>query len=122
MFCGDEVAAVVADIGSSMSKFGTAGEDSPKHVFRSDIGKSLSDPSKISLDMGLRAAPEHIEIQRLFVHDSLCWENVEALIQYGIQHMRIDVKDNYAMLFAESHFKSLYDKIKVSNHLYSTIF
>lgn len=119
MFCGDEVAAVVVDIGSSMSKFGTAGEDSPKHVFRSDIGKSLSDPSKTFVDMALRAAPEHIEIQRLFAHDSLSWENVETILKYGIHRMRVDVRDHYAMLFAESHFKSLYEKIKVSHQFHA---
>ena len=36
MLCGDEIGAVVADIGSSICKFGTAGEDSPRHVFRSE--------------------------------------------------------------------------------------
>ena len=113
MFCGDEVSAVVVDMGSSLSKFGTAGEDSPKHVFRSDIGKSLSNPSKTFVDMSLRAAPEHIEVQRLLAHDSLHWDSVEALLQYGIHRMRVDVKSNYAMLFAESHFKTLHDKIKV---------
>ena len=38
MLCGDEVGAVVVDIGAATSKFGSAGQDVPQHVFRSDIG------------------------------------------------------------------------------------
>ncbi len=37
MLCGDEVQAVVVDLGSSFSKFGTAGEDLPRHIFKSEI-------------------------------------------------------------------------------------
>ena len=37
MLCGDEVGAIVADIGGSTCKFGSAGQDAPPHVFRSYI-------------------------------------------------------------------------------------
>ena len=36
LFCtSDEVGAIVADIGTLHSRFGSAGQDSPKHVFHS---------------------------------------------------------------------------------------
>jgi hypothetical protein len=35
MYCGDEVSAIVGDIGSNTSKFGYAGEDMPKAVIPS---------------------------------------------------------------------------------------
>ena len=38
MYCGDEVAALVGDIGSSFSKFGYAGEDTPRHICTSNVG------------------------------------------------------------------------------------
>ena len=38
MYCGDEVAALVGDIGSSVSKFGYAGEDTPRHICTSNVG------------------------------------------------------------------------------------
>eukprot|EP00752_Nemacystus_decipiens_P001521 g1491.t1 len=38
MYCGDEVATIVGDIGADTSKFGYGGEDSPKHVFSSTAG------------------------------------------------------------------------------------
>ncbi|CAN0513107.1 unnamed protein product, partial [Ectocarpus sp. 12 AP-2014] len=38
MYCGDEVATIVGDIGADTCKFGYGGEDSPKHVFSSTAG------------------------------------------------------------------------------------
>ena len=38
MLCGDEVQSVVLDIGHSISKFGTSGQDIPRHIFRSEVG------------------------------------------------------------------------------------
>ena len=38
MYCGDEVAAVVGDVGSEMAKFGYAGEDTPRVVCPGSIG------------------------------------------------------------------------------------
>eukprot|EP01104_Vermistella_antarctica_P003794 TRINITY_DN140_c2_g1_i1.p1 TRINITY_DN140_c2_g1~~TRINITY_DN140_c2_g1_i1.p1 ORF type:complete len:443 (+),score=108.09 TRINITY_DN140_c2_g1_i1:232-1560(+) len=42
----DEVGAVVIDVGSSWTKMGYAGEDTPKAVFPSDVGVVFSNPSK----------------------------------------------------------------------------
>ncbi len=42
MYCGDEVAALVGDIGSSFSKFGYAGEDTPRYVCTSSVGINSS--------------------------------------------------------------------------------
>lgn len=113
MFCGDEVAAVVVDMGSSVVKLGTAGEDSPRHVFRSEVGRRPSSPDKAYIDSSLRYSSEHIDIHRWVSHDTVHWQNTEALLNYGIEHMRIDVRNTYAMLFAESHFKAPRDKVKV---------
>ena len=38
LLCGDEVKAAVIDLGSYRCRFGSAGQDSPKHIFRTDIG------------------------------------------------------------------------------------
>ncbi|KAG5175233.1 actin family [Tribonema minus] len=38
MYCGDEIAGVVGDVGTCHCKFGYAGEDVPKHMFRSAAG------------------------------------------------------------------------------------
>ncbi|CAM9610662.1 unnamed protein product [Chrysoparadoxa australica] len=39
MYCGDEIAAIVGDVGSHTAKFGYAGEDQPKHVYSSVVGE-----------------------------------------------------------------------------------
>lgn len=41
MYCGDEVSALVGDVGACVSKFGYAGEDTPKAVFPSTVGELL---------------------------------------------------------------------------------
>ena len=38
MYCGDDVGAIVADIGSLYAKFGYAGDDQPKWVEPSHVG------------------------------------------------------------------------------------
>lgn len=37
MYCGDEVGAIVGDIGYSNARFGFAGEDIPKCIFSSQV-------------------------------------------------------------------------------------
>ena len=38
LLCGDEVRAAVIDLGSYRCRFGAAGQDSPRHIFRTDVG------------------------------------------------------------------------------------
>lgn len=118
MFCGDEVAAIVVDIGSSVSKFGSAGEDTPRHVFRSEIGHCNS---KVYLDAAIRPTPERIEIKKLISNEILDWEVAESLIQHGIDHMRLNSPQQHPILFAESHFKSTQDKIKLVEYTFETL-
>ena len=37
MYCGDEVSAIVGDIGFSNARFGFAGEDLPKAIFPGEV-------------------------------------------------------------------------------------
>ena len=72
MLCGDEVGSVVCDIGGAWSKFGSAGEDSPHHVFRSDIGyieeETAEGPCKSFRvgDTALRLAQDKVEVENPF--------------------------------------------------------
>ncbi|CAI5712446.1 unnamed protein product [Peronospora effusa] len=54
MYCGDDVEAVVGDVGTSLSKFGLAGEDTPKLVLPSIVG--LRPPSTKNLKDDVSAA------------------------------------------------------------------
>ena len=66
MLCGDEVGAVVVDIGAALCKFGSAGQDAPQHVFRSDIGiVNASDMEENSFKLGdsaLRVIKNDVDI------------------------------------------------------------
>ena len=142
MMCGDEVACVVADIGSSQCKFGFAGQDAPHHVFRSETGRysPFHSPLHFNTEEGntkkevilmdtelLRPSKLHeaVEVRGLLLsknesgkegHQPLDWNTVEALFAYGFARMRIE-KDmqSYALMAAEAHFESLQDKEKVSS-------
>lgn len=48
MLCGDEVQSAVVDIGTLFSKFGDGGQELPRHVFRSDVGKIAIDDSLLT--------------------------------------------------------------------------
>lgn len=116
MLCGDEILAVVVDIGSSTTKYGTAGEDSPRHVFHSDIGVNVDDSSKKYFDTSLRLTSPLMHIQQQLIGNSqhdINWDTTEALLSYGFEHMRLPVDAKYPVMYAESNFKSLKDKAKV---------
>ena len=49
MLCGDEVKAVVADMGANTSRFGFGGQESPRHAFRSDIGLVAGDEASMEV-------------------------------------------------------------------------
>ena len=70
MLCGDEVQAAVIDIGTSFSKFGTSGQDLPRHVFRSDLctaNDSTSSNKRLVVgDSALKCQSSSSEIRRPF--------------------------------------------------------
>lgn len=35
MLCGDEIFAGIVDLGTALCKFGTAGQETPRHIFKS---------------------------------------------------------------------------------------
>ena len=64
MLCGDEVASAVVDIGGAYCKFGSAGQDCPPHVFRSDVGCIENENSKSYRigDSALRIVDDTVEV------------------------------------------------------------
>ena len=71
MLCGDEVASCVVDIGGAFTKVGSAGQDSPHHVYRSDVGvvereQIMGEGLETSFivgDSGLRVPRKNMEIR-----------------------------------------------------------
>ena len=74
MLCGDEVASCVVDIGGSLTKMGSAGQDSPHHIFRSDVGVSEKEQemgegmetSYVIGDSALRVPRKNMEVRNPF--------------------------------------------------------
>lgn len=108
-FCAtlDEVKAAVVDIGSSLCRFGTAGEDLPRHLFRSDVGVSDdSDESDHKIgDVSLRFVQSDINIESVIGPDGTTdWDNYASLMNYGLEEcMKIDTTE-YPLMVSNSDY------------------
>lgn len=73
MLCGDEVQGAVIDIGSAFSKFGTSGQDLPRHVFRSSVGTlpSTNGNKYVVGDSSLKFCPSDTEVSNPFVDGTI---------------------------------------------------
>ena len=138
MLCGDEVKAVVADMGANTSRFGFGGQESPRHAFRSDIGLVAGDEASMEVegstskgkesirrsdgrravlgDLSLRFIRDDMSVEKPFVVNqgkngaTINWDHVESIMQYGYtQSMHIDPRE-YCGLFADNYFESDADK------------
>jgi actin-related protein len=129
MLCGDEVKAAIVDLGSYKMRFGTAGQDLPRHVFRSDCGYvdgrcNGKDRKGMFGDVKLRCISENVEILNPFhVQDNntdINWDMLEDILQYGlVDCMRIDPLE-YPIFFAESYFKCNKNKGKIIELMFET--
>jgi Actin len=103
----DEVKAAVVDIGSSLCRFGTAGEDLPRHIFRSDIGVSEDAEEtdhKIG-DVSLRFVQSDVTIESVIGPDGATdWDNYASLMNYGLEEcMKIDTTE-YPLMVSNSDY------------------
>lgn len=109
MICGDEVKAVVVDIGSNLSKLGTAGQDCPRHIFRSEIGVQ-QDNGAGNLhygDSGLRFIDENLDICSMGEYSGSAisdkWDHVDKLLNHGIRDcMKVDPSE-YNLFLAKNN-------------------
>jgi len=102
MYCGDEVPAVVLDIGSFNCRVGNAGEAAPKHIFRSVVGEY--DNTSYFGDIGVRVlrpmevkpaietpfsfysdVNNSVDLASPTINDStINWDYLDGLLHYGI--------------------------------------
>lgn len=112
MLCGDEVAAIVCDMGTSICKFGSAGHDSPRHIFRSEIGTmNVNEENKlVAGDSSLRNPLLEMDISYPLGPDGINWDGIEALFKYGIEDsMRLESSE-YPVMLVENYFNSSPEK------------
>ena len=90
-----------------MCRFGTAGEDLPRHLFRSDIGVSEdSDESDHKIgDVSLRFVQSDITIESVIGPDGTTdWDNYASLLNYGLEEcMKIDSTE-YPLMVSNSDY------------------
>lgn len=106
MYCGDEVAAVVADIGTLNSKFGFAGQDSPRGVFRTYAGIVHENGSQRKLygDSKIRLLNHEMDVVSPFANESINWDSIELLLRYGIEdNLQVQAKE-FPLFLTESKF------------------
>jgi actin-related protein len=111
MICGDEVATMVVEIGSSNCKFGHGGQDCPRYNFRSDVAVTEEkETRRMCGDIALRQVRKDMEVEGVVTaNGGLNWDNIEALLSYGIGEMKIECSENPIML-GEGVFSSMADK------------
>jgi len=119
MFGGDEVAAIVLDLGSHTVKGGYAGEDAPKAVLPSVVGGVWDDVAKGGKDVAMTDADakrkrtyyvnqmgyrrDHMEVVSPFGKDGLIedWDVVEQLWDHTLHKALLVDPKEHPMLLAE---------------------
>jgi len=115
MYGGDEVSAVVLDLGTHSVKAGYAGQDTPQHVFPSDVGTC---PKSGDVDMTTEGASastrefyvdsmgvrrDGVEVQSPFGEDGMLedWEAVEAIWEHALKKCLAIQTDEHPILLSE---------------------
>jgi len=122
MLCGDEIRAAVIDIGDSFSRFGTAGQDLPRHILKTNVGYTTEDDSNRKYlvgDTSLRFIKSNMEIVKPYDKDIINWDHIEAIFEHGLldKGMKVDSTD-YPLMLCESIFTSSQNKQKLLEILY----
>eukprot|EP01040_Poterioochromonas_malhamensis_P015742 gene15742-17674_t len=121
MLCGDETNAVVADLGSSIFKFGTSGQNTPTHIFRSEILEIVASEDTKQKFFGdeafrcLRSEPFSVRsLSSGPLTSEQSTEDLEDLIYYGIHHrMRLNPKDYGLLVSQGKHFTDIASQEKL---------
>ena len=125
MFGGDEVSAIVMDLGSSCTKSGYAGEDCPKFVIPSSVGIMAGEESaaqegkpKRTFHVGTNA----LSVPRAgmtvdgalrdgIVHD---WDAAEALMEHSLKNCLGCDPTDHPLLMAEPSFNPTANRLKLT--------
>ncbi|CAH0473365.1 unnamed protein product [Peronospora belbahrii] len=108
MYCGDDVEAVVGDVGTALSKFGLAGEDTPKLVLNSAVGRRppcTTDTSGASTVLGDLWHRKDLEIVRPIEACAVAnWDALEKIWTYAFDRLHVDAKSHPVITSAASCF------------------
>ncbi|KAL7680949.1 putative Actin family [Plasmopara halstedii] len=105
MYCGDDVEAIVGDVGSALSKFGMAGEDTPQRVFPSVVG--LYPPAHSSKDAVLEDLwhRHDLEVVRPIEACAVAnWDALEKIWAYAFSRLCVNPKSHPVITSSASCF------------------
>jgi actin-like protein 6A len=125
MFGGDEVSAIVMDLGSSCTKSGYAGEDCPKFVIPSSVGviggeeaAAQEGPSKRTFHVGTNALAVPREGMRVegALRDGIVadWDAAEALMEHSLKSCLGCDPTDHPLLLAEPSFNPAANRTKLT--------
>lgn len=125
MFGGDEVSAIVMDLGSSCTKSGYAGEDCPKFVIPSSVGviggeeaAAQEGPSKRTFHVGTNALAVPREGMRVegALRDGIVadWDAAEALMEHSLKSCLGCDPTDHPLLLAEPSFNPAANRTKMT--------
>ncbi|OMJ73536.1 hypothetical protein SteCoe_27760 [Stentor coeruleus] len=124
MYGGDEVAALVLDIGSYLTKAGYAGDDSPRVVIPSMVG-TINDPNSMELETPLTYAGDkmlmrrdYMRVEPALVPPEYKWPLIECLIAESIgNELKLDSKE-HPILLSEPSMHDRETRIKMTEILF----
>ncbi|GMF09664.1 unnamed protein product [Phytophthora lilii] len=112
MYCGDDVEAVVGDVGTGVSKFGLAGEDTPQLVLPSAVGlrpasaKDAGDATAAAV-LGDLWHRRDLEVARPVEACAVAdWNALEQVWAHAFQRLHVDAKSHPVITSAASCFAS----------------
>lgn len=113
MYCGDDVEAVVGDVGTSRSKFGLAGEDTPTLVLPTVVGRK---PPLAAADANDKQQQQpyilgdlhHARDVDVLHPIEACavanWEALEQVWKHAFEHLRVSPEEHPVITSAASCF------------------
>lgn len=102
MFCGDDVEAVVGDVGSGLSKFGLAGEDTPALVLPTAVGRGPD--ARVVTGDALAAARDVAVLRPVEACAVANWDALERLWGAAFARLRVDAAAHPVVASAASCF------------------
>jgi actin-related protein len=112
-FVGEEVSALVMDFGSSLSKIGYAGEDTPKYVFPSHVG-ALPNSAPLIGDTKLYKPARGLEIESAFENGLISnWDRFEQLWEYAYKTALNVQSKEHPVVFADPSWDTKQNREKL---------
>lgn len=105
MYCGDDVEAVVGDVGTGLSKFGLAGEDTPQLVLPSVVGCQSPPCTSKDAVLGDLWHRHDLEVVRPIEACAVAnWDALEKIWAYSFDRLRVNAKSHPIITSAASCF------------------